>query len=130
MSAPEIDPQFASEVARQKKMAIQHSARVIWTLGASLIAGVVVGLGTWFIPEPMDRDDIHVGFALGLGGATFFFGGLLCRILFPKPSAECPHCGCDWNIESENDMQKWLTWHCCPRCGLQMSDDIDWHEKP
>ena len=98
-------------------------------LEVPLTAGVAVGVAVWFVQRPMDRDDVHVGLALGLGLATFLFGCLLCRGL-PKPSAECPQCGCDWNIESENDMQKWLTWHCCPGCGLKMIDDTACEQKP
>lgn len=130
MSAPETDEQFTIEVARIKRAAIDHSRRVSRSLVALLILGVVVGAAVWFIQDPRDRDDIHGGVAMGLGLAAFFFGGLLCRMVFPKPSAECPQCGCDWNIESENDMHKWLTWHCCPACGLKMSDDVGSKDRP
>ena len=128
LSAPETDPLLATEVARIKRMTIEHNARVNWTIGALLIAGVVIGGAVWFIQRPRDRDDTHLGLALGLGGATFCIGCILCRMVFPKPSAECPQCGCDWNIESENDIQKWLTWHCCPGCGLKMRDDTGCHD--
>jgi len=114
----------------KKKMAVRHDARANRTLGALLVASVVVGLATWFSQEPKDRDDVHGGLALGLGLATLFFGGLLFRMLSPKPSATCPQCGCDWNVESDNDLQKWLTWGHCPSCGLNMSGDIASHEEP
>jgi hypothetical protein len=154
MSGLDIEPQLAPEVARQKKMAIEHSARVLWTLGASLIAGVVVGVGVWFIQGPTDRDQevarrrdpfddfimhehqqrqqqqnraARVGLALGLSGATFFFGCLLCRSRFPKPTAKCPQCGDAWDQEGGDD---WLTWECCPRCGFKMRDDTGCYEKP
>ena len=123
MSAPETDPQLTTEIARIKRMAIQRSARSNWTFVAASIAAVVVGFAVWFIQRPMDRDDIHGGLALGSGLAILLFGSLLGRFLFPIPGAECPKCGCDWNIESENDMQKWLNWHSCPGCGMKMSDD-------
>jgi hypothetical protein len=67
---------------------------------------------------------------MGLGLATFFCGGLLSRMVFPRPKAECPQCKCDWNIESEQGMQEWLAWHCCPGCGLKMSGEVDLLEKP
>jgi hypothetical protein len=130
MGALETDLELAAEIARIKSMAIQRCVRSNWTFGAALIAAVVIGVAVWFIQKPMDRDEIHVGLAVGLGLATLLFGSLLCRFLFPIPSAECPKCGCDWNIESENDMQKWLRWHSCPGCGLKMSDDTGLHEKP
>jgi hypothetical protein len=130
MSAPEIDPKLAMEVARQKEMAIRHSARANWTLGALLLASIIVGLATWLSQEPRDRDEIHSGAALGLALTTFFLGGLLVRMLHPKPCTKCPQCGCDWNIESDNDQQKWLAWDHCPGCGLNMSGDIASHEKP
>lgn len=121
MSAPEIEPQLASEFARQKKMAVQHSARVIWIIVALFVAGVAVGLGTWFIQQPIDRDDVHGGLALGLGAATFCFGCLLYRLLFPRPTAKCPQCGYVWESQQEGG-HDWLTWKCCPGCGLKMSD--------
>lgn len=130
MNAADTDPQLASEVQRIKRMAIRHHARIWWAIGACLVAGLAVGLVTWFSERPTDRDDAHAGLAFGLGGAAFFIGCLLCRGLFPKPRAECPKCGCDWNQESENDVQRWLAWHACPGCGLRMSDDIDSDDKP
>ena len=106
-----------------KRMAVQRSARVTWTLGALSIAGVVVGLGTWFSAHTVNRDGLHLSLSLGLGFGTFCLGCILGRFLFPIPRAVCPQCGCDWNVESGNDLQKWLRWQCCPRCGLEMSDD-------
>jgi len=50
----------------------------------------------------------------------FFLIALGGRLLFPKPSATCPQCGCDWNAESDNDTQRWMDWSCCPGCGLKM----------
>lgn len=78
----------------------------------------------------MNRDDIHVGLALGSGLTVLLFGALFCRFLFPIPSAKCPDCRCDWNVESENNIEKWLSWHSCPGCGLKMNDDTGRHEKP
>jgi hypothetical protein len=61
----EIDPRLAEKVTRQKQMVIKRRASLNWILGTSLIAAVVVGLGTWFIAKPINRDDIHGGAALG-----------------------------------------------------------------
>ena len=128
MSAPKTDPQLANEVAHQKEMAIRHCACLNWSLGASLIAGVLVGLGIWFMQKPMNRDEIMLGGVLALGLATFFIGGMLARILTPKPDTKCPQCGHDWRGSDPTD--DWLTWNCCPKCGLKMSDAIGSHEKP
>lgn len=119
----ETEEDFSSEVARIKRAAIEHRRRVNRTVVALLFAGVGVGVAVWFSQDAKDRDEIHGMAAIGLGLATFFFAGLLCRLVFPQPSTECPKCGCDWNAESENDVQKWLAWQCCPRCGLKMSSN-------
>ena len=129
MSSSQVDPGLAAEVARIRKAAMQHHKRTIGTLGASLIAGVIVGIAVWFVQKPKDRDEVHFALAAGLALATFVLGGLLSRMLFPRPRAECPECGCDWNIASENDVQTWHTWHCCPGCGLRMSDEPDVPDK-
>jgi len=123
MSTPQIDPQLASEVAQIKRMTIQRNVRAKWQILFLFSAAAAAGLGTWFSAQPINRDDIHGGLAMGLGLATFLFGGLLCRFLYPIPDAECPQCGCDWNSESKNDIHKWLQWECCPGCGLKMTDD-------
>ncbi len=122
MSTPEIDSQLRATVARLKQAELRYRNRLGRTLGAWFIAGVVVGLGTWFIQKPMDRDEIMFGGVSALGLATFFFGGMLSRMLFRKPDTKCPQCGYDWKLSGEgrNDM---LTWRCCPGCGLDMSDD-------
>lgn len=129
MSTPENEPVVRSKIAALKEAVLRFHRRVYWALGAWLIAGVLVGLGTWFIQKPMDRDSIMLGGVLGLGLATFFIGGFLTRILFPKPDTKCPQCGYDWKLSEEypNNM---LTWKCCPGCGLNMRDDTGSHEKP
>ena len=120
MSPP--NPNLATEVQRIKQAAIQRDARVRRALGPLAIAGVLVGVAVWFLADPRNRDEIHASAAIGLGLAVFFVGCLLCRMVYPIPTAECPQCGCDWNLESEHDLQKWLAWQCCPGCGLRMSD--------
>ena len=78
----------------------------------------------------MDRDEVHVGLVLALAGGTFLLGCLLGRLLFPRPAAKCPGCGCDWNAESENDVHVWLSWRCCPHCGQSMNEDMGEHAQP
>jgi hypothetical protein len=116
---------LAIEVARQRKAAIQYAVRSLWTTGGLLVASVGLGLAIWFGQEPIYRDGIHGGLATGVSLAVVLFGGLLIRALFPRPRASCPQCGCDWNIESDNDVQKWLQWQHCPGCGLEMSGHDD-----
>ena len=123
MTTPQNQLQVAEEVERRKQAAIGHQRRCFQVLAVSLVAAVAVGLGVWFKEPPADRDDLHVGFALGLAGTVFFVGCLVGRFAFPRPSATCPQCGCDWNAESDNNPQIWLAWQRCPGCGLQMSDD-------
>jgi len=129
MCAPEIDPLLASEVARQKKIAAENRAENRareWILPASLIAGVVVGVGIWFIQEPMDREWSST---VCVGMIIFVLGVALHGVLFATPNAgKCPQCGYAWDIQE--DGRDWLTWKCCPGCGLKMSDDTSSQEKP
>ena len=119
MSTSENDTAFAREVARLKEAAIRQEHRSYRALGAWFIAGVVVGVGAWFIQRPMDRDDVHGGLTLGLGLAVFFFGCMGTRMLFPKLKTKCPQCGYDW--QPGGGTVEMLTWNCCPGCGLKMS---------
>jgi hypothetical protein len=121
MSTPEKNQQLASEVARIKTLALQRSKRANRTVGISIIGCVMLGLVAWFIWKPKDSDDI--GLLVLMCSLPFFLVGLLTRVLLPIPSAECPQCGSDWNLETENDVQKWVMWRSCPRCGLRMDDD-------
>lgn len=126
MSVPETDSQLDANVARVKRMAIQRSARANWTLGVLLIASIVVAVAGWFFPGPMHRDS---ELSLLLGFTIFCLGGIFGRFVLPIPRAECPQCGCDWWVESGNDLQKWIAWRSCPVCGLRMTDDTGLHEK-
>jgi hypothetical protein len=130
MTTPTNTQQLVGEVARQKETALLHLKGNHRFLAVSMLAGVVVGLGAWFSQRPPDRDSLHLQFALALAAAVFCFACLLGRLLFPKPSATCPQCGCDWNLESENNTQLWLAWRCCPGCGLDMCGDVNEDEVP
>ena len=129
MSTPEIDPGLRRKVASLKAADLTWRNRMNWALGVWLILGVVVGVGTWFSQKPIDRDETMFGGVLGLGFATWFFGCMLTRMLFPKPDIKCPQCGNDWTLSDEYPINL-LTWKCCPGCGLKMSDDAGWDEKP
>ena len=117
-----MDSRFRATVTRLKQDELSYRSRLGWSLGAWFVGGVVVGLGTWFLLMPMDRDETAFGGVLGLGIATFFFGSMLNRLLFRKPESKCPQCGHDWKL-NEEDSNNLLTWKCCPGCGLKMSDD-------
>ena len=114
---------LADEVATLRDAAFQHRKGSHWFLLGTLMATALVGLVTWFSQRSADRDDLHFQLALGLAATVFFFACLLGRLLFPRPSAICPQCGCDWNLESENNTQRWLAWQRCPGCGLVMSGE-------
>ena len=128
MSTPETDPLLRTKVVRLKEAHLRWGSRTAWAFGFCFIAGIVVGIGAWFIQKPINRDEIMFGGILGFGGAIFFIGVMLTRMVFPKPDIKCPQCGYDWKGSEPND--DWLTWKCCPGCGLSMSDDAGWHEKP
>ncbi len=137
MSAPEIDPSLASEVARQKKIAIEDHARADWGLGASFISGVIAAGVTWFIAADdeirwsLTGDEIRWSLTGFFGLGTVVLGCLLGSMLFPKRNAKCPQCGHDWNIGGpETQAESILTWNCCPGCGLKIRDDVGCREKP
>jgi len=122
MGAPEVEPEIRSKVARIIEAELRYRRRLGWTLGAWFVAGVVVGLATWFIQKPMDRDLTWFGAVGALGVGTFFFGGMLTRMLLRKPDTKCPQCGYDWKVKGESS-ENVLTWEFCPGCGLKLSDD-------
>jgi hypothetical protein len=85
-----------------------------------LIVGMIIGLGVWFARAPSDRDSILVGSVVALAAGVFFIGVMITRMFLPKPKVKCPKCGYDWQGSVPTD--DWLTWTCCPGCGLKMSD--------
>ena len=126
MSTSEVDPELGKKVADLKDADLRWRNRMTWSLGVWLIPGVVAGVGTWFSQKPMDRDEFMFVGVLGLGFAIWFFGCMLTRMLFPRPDIKCPQCAYDWKGSDPHD--DWLTWKCCPGCGLQISDgDASWH---
>ncbi len=120
---PKNDEQLAKEVEQIFMKTIIWGNRSGKTLLAGLVVGMGVGVLTWFCAKPIDRDEIHMGLALGFAGSVFFIICMALRIFDPKPSATCPKCKCDWNLESQNDSQAWLNWKCCPGCGLKLAAD-------
>lgn len=113
----------ASGVALRRKLALQYRARANWALGISIIAGVVVGVASWFIRYQRPMDSLDVKCSIGFGAATFYAGLMLFRMLFPKPDATCPQCGYAWEVPGQRG-QDWLRWKCCPGCGLSMGPAI------
>jgi hypothetical protein len=129
MNAPEADPQLATKVARIRDAHLGWRSRLARAVGSWFFAGVIVGLTTWFLQRPIDRDSIMVGGVLGLGLVVFLVGILLTRMLLPRPDARCPQCGCDWNRESNADAPQWLGWKHCPACGLSLGGDATKRER-
>jgi hypothetical protein len=127
MSAPECDPLLASEVARQKTIAIESDARCGRMFVVCSIASVVLGVvGAWFLflREPNDRE---WGAACAMIFGAWFIG--VCAMLqlcLTRSATKCPKCGIAW----EEEGCVWPTWKHCPGCGLKMSDDTGSQEKP
>ena len=117
---PENDDQFAKEIEQIFIGTVRWGKRSAYTLAAGLVVAVIVGVVTWFSANPVDRDEIHSGLAFGLAGTVFFVVCMAARIFDPKPTAKCPKCSCDWNLECQHDSQTWLNWKCCPSCGLNL----------
>lgn len=121
---PDAPPEPAREVARQRKLTLQYRAWANWAPGASILAGFVVGVASWFIryQRPMDYLDFECSVGFGLAG--FVVGIMLFRKLFSNPNAKCPQCGYAWEIPGIGG-HDWLTWKCCPGCGLKMTDETE-----
>lgn len=123
MTTHETDTPLTAEIERMRQRAARHQARALRIIAALLVAAVAIGTAVWFFPRPIDRDELHLQLALGLGAATFCLGCIVARVAFPRPTAECPRCGCNWNVASGNDVHRWLAWQNCPECGLEMGRD-------
>ena len=117
--------QFVQSIAELRAEPIRHNRLTAWVLGGSFLAGAAVGIAIWFLEPARDRDNVHLGFAGGVGLMVFFLVGLGSRFLSPKPEAICPQCGCDWNAESDNNTQVWMDWRCCPGCGLDICGETE-----
>ncbi|MBX3747080.1 MAG: hypothetical protein KF833_17365 [Verrucomicrobiae bacterium] len=123
----EPGPPFADGVVARKRAALCHGQRSRRVVSACLLAAGVVGVAVWGLQSREDLDESRLSLAWGLAAATFCIGAIIGRFLLPKPDARCPRCGCDWNVESDNDPDTWTQWQHCPRCGLPMRED---HEQP
>jgi len=122
--------QFAARIAKLKAETVRHDRLTGWLLGGALIVCASIGLAIWFAEPALDRDNLHFGFAAGAAAMIFFLVALGGRLLLPKPEAICPKCGCDWNAESDNDQQRWMSWSCCPGCGLLICQEARRDEAP
>jgi len=125
---PVAPQELASRVALQKRRTLQYRARANWAFGASIIAGLVVGVASWFIRYERPMDSLDLKCSIGFGAATLFAGMILFQMLFPKPDATCPRCGYAWEIPGQRG-HDWITWNACPGCGLKMTDDTGCHQK-
>ena len=116
------EEEFSKEIEQIFIERINWGKRTAKLLLAGVAIAIAVGVATWFSANPIDRDEIHSGLALGLAGSVFFVICMVARIFDPKPIAKCPKCECDWSQESQDDSQ-WLNWKCCPSCGLNLNDN-------
>ena len=119
----EIHSEIPSTVVRLKSAYRQWRKRLAWSLAGWLLVGIVVGLGTWFAQAPRDRDAIFFGSVGALVAGVFLIGALITRMFLPKPVMKCPSCGYD--LQGSDPTEDWLTWQCCPGCGLKMSDEFN-----
>jgi hypothetical protein len=130
---PDIDRRMRAMVASLKSAHLRWQKRSRWALvvwlGVGLIVGIVVGLRWWFAEAPRDRDSKLFGGVLALVLGCAFIAAMLTRMLYPMPELKCPQCGRNW-WNSSGEIEDWLTWACCPGCGLKLSDGIDELEKP
>ena len=122
MSSSKFDSEYGKKVADLKNVALTWHSRTNWSYGISLVLGVVAWVGIWFIQQPIERHQIMFGGVLGLGLAVLLCGALLTRMLFPRPTTQCPQCGNDWSLTREYPFNL-CTWIYCPGCGLQMRDN-------
>src|SRR5215216_107225 len=119
----EIRSEVPSTVVRLKSAHRQWRKRLAWSLGGWLIVGIVVSLGACFAQAPRDRDAIFFGSVGALVVGVFLIGAMITRMFLPKPRLKCPNCG--YNLQGSDPTEDWLTWKCCPGCGLKMSDGIN-----
>jgi hypothetical protein len=68
---PVAPQELASRVALQKRRTLQYRARANWALGISIIAGVVVGVASWFIRYERPMDSLDLKCSIGFGAAAF-----------------------------------------------------------
>jgi hypothetical protein len=116
----------ASEQNLRDKVDALKESHVIWRhkVNRSMIAwglaGIAIGLVVWLTRGAADRDGEMFGVVFTLGISVFVVGCLLGRLLLPKPQMTCPRCQCNWAGSDPTD--DWLSWHCCPGCGLEIGD--------
>jgi hypothetical protein len=70
----ETAPRLTGEFARQKKLNLQWRARANWAFGASIIAGLVVGVASWLIRYERPMDSLDVKCSVGFGGLFYLAG--------------------------------------------------------
>jgi hypothetical protein len=123
MTPSKVDPQHASEIARQKSIVFDANARWGRMLVAQSIVSVVLGVGAWFLPEPTDRS---FGVACAVGVSAWLIGLCLACLFDNSSTPKCPQCGLSWGQEGGT----WPSWKHCPGCGLKMTDDPGDHRPP
>ena len=121
MTPHEMDPRFAAEIARMKKLTLEKSRQDRRWLLAAAVAGLVVGVAVWFgcgEPDP----------SFGAGMLVSVIVIVIWRVSTDTPAPNCPRCSYCWGIAESGD--EWLKWKCCPSCGLKVNDDAEAKERP
>ena len=120
----EMTERFDSEIARQRKWALEHPPRINMSISWLILclSPFIIGAGMfmWF------RDELRrEGVDLGTACAVVLVQSLvwtLWRIFDYKynmpNAAKCPQCGYAWDIPRSG--HDWLKWKSCPGCGLKM----------
>lgn len=122
MTPHEMDSRFAAEIARMKKLTIEKNRQDGRWLLSTAVAGVVVGVTTWF-----GLGELGPSFAAGM--LVFMIGIVIWRVLTDPetPVPNCPRCNYCWGIGESAD--EWLKWKCCPSCGLKVEHGAEVEER-
>ena len=124
MTPHEMDPRFAAEIARMKKLTIEKNRQYGRWLLAAAVAGLVVGVAAWF----GGLGEGELGPSVGAGGIVSGIVFVIWRVSTDTPAPNCPRCSYCWGIAENED--EWLKWKCCPSCGLKVNDDAEAKERP
>ena len=131
MTPHEMDPRFAAEIARMKKLTIETNRWDGRCLLAAAVAGLVAGVAAWFGSIEPDRTfGDKMGFSAGAGMLVSVIVFAIGRVSTDhnRPAPNCPRCSYCWGIGE--DMDEWLQWKCCPSCGLKVNDGDEAKERP
>jgi hypothetical protein len=108
-------PNLASAVEQQRRLAIQMRDRRNWILLGSFLVCLLVAL-TWMIFV----DSSQAGNAILLAAVASPVLGLFASLIFARHRPSCPKCGYGWEIE-DTEYSQGQNWSHCPGCGLKLN---------